>query len=1509
MKNLTWCAVALATATLLCCWYNINKHPIPNERPRFSKEHRIGEAIKQEFEKTKDPALNTVPRERLKTAYDKAQQKLAYRSTAALNWQERGPDNVGGRTRAILFDLNDASSKTVFAAGVSGGLWKTTNIQSTNPGWTAVDDFFDNIAITCIVQRPGNPSVMYFGTGEGWFNSDAVRGMGIWESTDAGATWTALPTTQNINFSHIQDLLLDANGNLYAATLTKGVQRSTDGGISWEQVLGSSVGTGNDNRAADLELAADGTIYATLGIKSSGGIFKSTSGTRGDWSSITPYGTYFNRIELACAPSDANRIYALCQGNLSNDVTHIYRSDDAGENWTTLPVPTIVDQGFNSLFTKGQAWYNLIAAVDPANADVVYIGGVDALRSTNAGANWEQITTWSLSAATGFDATQNIHADHHAIVFAPGSSSTALWGTDGGLYYSDNLNDFNSKPSFVSKNKGYNVTQFYSCAAHPQDANYFLGGTQDNSTRQFTAAGLNDTEQLGGGDGGYAHIDQDNPNIQIISYLYNNYYVSTDGGNTFSGRFFGSSGAFINPSDYDDTANKLYAGNNNGKYLRWNDPAQAGSSRDDVTVSAFNGASPTAILASPNVNDRIYFGLNNGSLVRINNAGTGNSKTGTIIRSPGIGSVSSIAVNSGNENHILLTYSNYGVQNIWETSDAGTSWRNCDGDLPDLPVRWSMFAPDDASQAIIATELGVWKTNDLDGTSTIWEPASDGMANVRVDMLQHRASDNTIIAATHGRGLFSAIYNENNDDCPENFAAAGSDITICDGTSVTLNASGGTSYNWSPATGLTCTNCANPTASPSVTTTYTLTATDANNCTATDEIIIIVDNCPPPSGDCVEVTAMYRENFETFTACSVSGGCANTCTLANDWTNEDTDDIDWRTDAGGTPSGSTGPSADYNPGTSTGKYLYLESSSCFNKKAILKSPCFDLSGLQNSQLTFAYNMYGSTMGSLKVQLSEDGGDNWSDDILIAEGNQYADWKIAEVDLPYGENIIIRIIGTTGVSYRSDMAIDDISIQGAAGPPPCPNNFANAGQNITACIGTSQQLNASGGQTYQWTPTTGLSNPNIANPMVTINNNITYTVLVTDADACEDTDQVSITAQAVPLANAGNNATICLGLGTTLNGSGGSTYSWSPTYALSDPNIANPIATPAYTTTYTLTTTNNGCTATDAVTVLVDDCDTGGDSDCTVITVASPYRENFENFVVCSPTDPCATGICQLRNNWVNEENSIGDQIDWRTDFGGTVSNYTGPQTDFNPGTTSGNYLYLESSGCYEKSAILTSPCFDLSALDNPELEFAYQMYGSTMGDLSVSISNDGGDTWSADFLIASGNQGFPWHVANIELPAGNNVMLRIIGTTGNYYRSDIAIDDIQIKEMGSSLTLDNNAPDGNIAKSSSDGSTNPTSTNAHSDKVNAQQTAIGMTAFPNPVRTQLSVNLQTDVAEQGTLLLYDVTGRKMWSADLSLSAYLPTWHQLDMSGYEAGLYLLVFEGRFGVSYSEKILVQ
>ena len=755
---------------------------------------RIDLAVLQEIKRTKDPNTNSVPVQRLVRAKAFKEQKLASlnnnritTAVPAINWTERGPSNVGGRSRVIWYDLNDAGNgyKKVWGGSAGGGLWYTNDITVASPVWNKINDFFDNIAVTSFVQSTSSPNIMYFGTGEGWFNADAIEGLGIWKSTDGGANWSQLSNT--LNFACVQDLLIDQNGNLYSSvrnntgSQARGIQKSTDGGINWTQVLGAPLAGFVSGRGCDLELAANGDIYASIGNFSEGRIYRSSfttngvnTGNVGTWTDITPnpttnaipaVGDNYDRIEIATAPGNGNVVYGIFEGNGTYNVSNIKQYDASTNTWTSRTVPNYSGGG---PYTRDQAWYDLIATVDPNNANTLYIGAIDVYKSTNNGANWTRVSDWR---PVGLP---YVHADIHQISYAPGSSSRLTIGCDGGIFYSADANLVS--PGFVEKNSGYNVTQFYSVAVHPSSTNFFLTGAQDNGSQKFTTAGINSTTEVTGGDGAFCHIDQDNPNIQVTAYVYNNYYISTNGGTTFSTLYSdpdpnGGSGDFINPTDYDNTANVLYACSSedidagpsmNYVYNRYTRITGVGTSNTASLVTLSNSPTTgliTHVAVSPSVANRVYFGFDNGTLGYVNNANTGTSNSINFLTATGVaGSVSCISVDPANENHILVTYSNYGLNSIWETTNGGTSWTSVEGNsLPDMPVRWAMFDPRNSDWALIATELGVWSTDNLNGASTDWVPTNSGLANVRVDMLQYRASDRTIAAATHGRGLFTAV--------------------------------------------------------------------------------------------------------------------------------------------------------------------------------------------------------------------------------------------------------------------------------------------------------------------------------------------------------------------------------------------------------------------------------------------------------------------------------------------------------------------------------------------------------------------------------------------------------------------------------------------------------------------------------------------------------------------------------------------------------------------------------
>ncbi|MFN8265334.1 MAG: T9SS type A sorting domain-containing protein [Chitinophagaceae bacterium] len=727
------------------------------------KEDGIRESMEMEFNMTKDIRLGYVPRERLIVARERLaqQRRSGLVRIAATTWAERGPnsDVVGpsngnqrgplnnavtsGRIRAIWVDLNDPTNRTVWVASVSGGLWKTTNIAASPANWQLVNDFLGNLAVSSICQSPANKNIMYFGTGEKSYNIDAVRGGGIWKSTDGGNTWNLLPNTTG--FWNVSKVLCDASGNVYVGTIGSGagLQRSTDGGNTWTNITPSTLDVGT--RIADMEISNTGRLHVVKGYYNSttaqSGSFytdnPATVASSGWQSPGLPIPDLRFNCELAVA---GNTLYAL-PSNSSFQTPTLYKSTDGGFTWAaTTTTPTVSGTTYTNL-SSGQGWYCIALGVDPSNPDNVIVGGLNGYRSSDGGTSWTQIGQWVGSGPY-------IHADHHTIAW---NGTQVLYSSDGGLDYSSD-----NGITYTDRNTGLRAKQFYSCAIHPTLTNYFLAGAQDNGTHQLNSAGLGSSVEILGGDGGVAHIDENEPQYQFGATTYSNFRRSVDGGSSWSSvNYSSSSGMFINPSDYDDVNNKFYASATGGNYLLWSNP-QNGSTFNLVSFSTYSSGSVSCIKVSPFKSDRVFMGTNNGTLLKVENASSASPSITNISPSSIISGVNVSSVNTGtSDNNLILSVSNFGQPHVLISQNGGTDWTNCTGTLPDIPVRWAMFHPEDNSKAIIATELGIFETDNLNGASTVWVQ-NTSFPFVKTNMLQYRPSDRTIIAATHGRGLWTA---------------------------------------------------------------------------------------------------------------------------------------------------------------------------------------------------------------------------------------------------------------------------------------------------------------------------------------------------------------------------------------------------------------------------------------------------------------------------------------------------------------------------------------------------------------------------------------------------------------------------------------------------------------------------------------------------------------------------------------------------------------------------------
>jgi len=734
---------------------------------RLPKQERIEALAQQEFDMTKDPVTNEIPRAEIYKVSEKIQEQQ-YRSNEDIKWEERGPNNFGGRTRALAFDPADPSGNTVWAGGVAGGLWKCTNLFEDNYEWEHVDSYRGNAAISSIVIDPGNHKLMYVSTGEGWFNADAYQGDGIYRSVDGGRTFERLPATANTSFRYIQKMLISGD-RVFACTRDAGIQMSNDRGETWTKSLGNGQ-FGFSERAGDIDLGSDGRLMATMGFSGSNdGVYISED--NGDSWNYRPIPANSDRIELAMAPSNPDLAYILVEHPDSNYVRQIFKTSNAGLTWESMRAPGAIGMQY---FTRNQAWYDLSISVDPTDEDRVFIGGVDLHLTEDGGESWIQISQWFNRNDTQLQWT---HADQHSAQYLPESSDKLVFTNDGGVFITENASS--SFPDIEKRDQGYNTLQFYACALHPTDENWFLTGAQDNGSHLYTSPGMNATERVTGGDGAFCHIDRDNPNIQMTAYTYSTFNVTVNSWNSFqtyrqviendptTNDDDQPLGYFINPSDYDDFNDQLIGSARTGEINVLD--VHTGEFRF-VNYPEFNSERATSIKADPFDGEKVYIGTNGGKVVRLDSLNYGNSAS---VLFSTVGNVRSIDVDQNNPDRLLACVSNANVESVFVSEDAGETWTNHDGDLPSIPVRWGVFNTASPNSIFLATELGIWSTNQIDGAQTQWAFNSNGIIPTRVDMLDVRPNDHLIIAATYGRGTFSAnLCSDDADNDNDGFTCA-----------------------------------------------------------------------------------------------------------------------------------------------------------------------------------------------------------------------------------------------------------------------------------------------------------------------------------------------------------------------------------------------------------------------------------------------------------------------------------------------------------------------------------------------------------------------------------------------------------------------------------------------------------------------------------------------------------------------------------------------------------------
>lgn len=734
-----------------------------------------------------------------------------------------GPFNVGGRTRAAVLDIRN--ERTIIAGGVSGGIWRSTD---NGLKWERISSTDLRQSVTCLAQdtRSGKEDTWYFGTGELVGNSARsltapYRGAGMYKSTDNGNNWERLASTidettpdqftsmfqyiwnMDINeFNTSQDeLLVAAYG---------GILRSTDGGSTWETVLGRKLFEVEDEDLncstapffTNIHQTSAGVYFATMSSETSSqrntackdsnpydsaGFYYSLNGL--DWHDITPafIGGSFGRTVMA-SNTAGDEIYFLTSSGTPSLVK--YTISSVGEStingsWIKLPngIPQLGGEygDFNS-----QGGYNMMISVHPQRDEVIYLGGTNLYRSTD-GFRDENNTSWIGGYSPENNASQypSHHADQHFVIFYPSNPNEMLSGSDGGIHKT--TNNLRDSVIWTSLNNGFITSQFYSINQRQDDVtNEIIGGMQDNGSWYRDAPGVNPLwNNLLGGDGGYAALTT-NSDYFYVSFQNSQIYRLTLG-NDYKLKSFArvdpiNAGdvvpyLFVNPYQLDPknenimflTGGDFIWRNQNLAQIRGGSQEKTKVGWERLDETALVDTQYSCIAISPS-SDRVYAGITGKrpGFTIIHNANDPFERTVAINQAPGDwpedAHVSALAINPENPDHFLMTISNYNTPSVYESLDGGTTINDISGNLEQYPdgsgngpsVRWAQIVPKpEGYEYFVGTSIGLYSTTESNLSNTIWyQNSPEEIGNSIVVMMNYRTLDGRMVLATHGNGTF-----------------------------------------------------------------------------------------------------------------------------------------------------------------------------------------------------------------------------------------------------------------------------------------------------------------------------------------------------------------------------------------------------------------------------------------------------------------------------------------------------------------------------------------------------------------------------------------------------------------------------------------------------------------------------------------------------------------------------------------------------------------------------------
>jgi len=690
--------------------------------------------------------------------------------TSAKPWTELGPRTrvdfggyVGlGRLNAIACDPADTS--VVYVGAPSGGVWKTLD---GGKNWKPMTDELPSLGVSAILVHPTRRNEFLVGTGDR-DHSDA-RGIGVIKSSDGGSSWELYNTGMG-DLTVGMMTRCDNNPDFILAATSQGIFKTTNGGESWSKKT-----EGNINfKDIKFKPGSSDVAYATSVTQI--GFYRSENGgetwiQNPDSSGIPSVGRYV----IGVTPAASNLVYLVCG---AGSFVGCFVSQDEGKNFITQSTtPNILGYAQDGSDNGSQAWYDLCIHIDPINAQVVHVGGINLWRSDNGGKNWRITGHW-----TGAGATE-VHADQHAFYYNP-VNKRLYAGNDGGVYYTDNQGT-----KWTEITEGLGIGQIYRLGVSATNPNKIITGFQDNGSATWIGT---EWWTSGGGDGMECAIDPVDYQYSYctlyygdISQLLFNGYQRKVGGEGVGG--INEKGAWITPFIIDEEdGNTMIAGFHNVWITHdLKNPSKVSWKKITERLNDTNDPFITALEQSPADVKILYASRNDRRLYRTDNY---LAETPVWIDLtnylPSSGTAVDIECHPYDPNTVYIALG----RKVYKSSDKGETWTDFSGSLPNIPMNTIAFDKSSTEGLYVGTDAGAYFR---DYGMNDWIFYNSGLPNsVEISELEIYydhidRSKSKLRASTYGRGLWETGLSDSNPILPPTSLSA---VSGSSGINLTWNA-------------------------------------------------------------------------------------------------------------------------------------------------------------------------------------------------------------------------------------------------------------------------------------------------------------------------------------------------------------------------------------------------------------------------------------------------------------------------------------------------------------------------------------------------------------------------------------------------------------------------------------------------------------------------------------------------------------------------------------------------